>query len=67
MPKKADNPVGTSREINGNQTVLRPGETPISQYAASAVTRYEKHGDASPAMCDSDVASSRHFVQDNKK
>jgi len=67
MPKKADNPQRTPKGNKGNQTVISPGDGPISQYAASAVTRYEKRGDASPAMCDSAVASSRHFVEDNKK
>jgi len=51
----------------GNKTVMSKGKKPISQYAASMVTSYEKKVNAPPAMRDSDVASAQHFVQDNKK
>jgi len=67
MPKKADNPQSGPREIKGNQTVISPSEKLISQYAASTVTSYEKKGNAPPEMRESDVASARNFVMDNKK
>ena len=67
MPKKSDNPRCARKENKGNQTVISPGEKTISQYAASTVTSYKKRGDDPPGMRDSDVASARHFVQENKK
>ena len=67
MPKKSDAPGRTHKENKGNKTVISPGEKTISQYAASTVTSYKNKGDKPPGMRDSDVASARHFVQENKK
>ena len=67
MPKKSESIKSSPKEIKGNRTVIRPGEKPISQYAASTVTSYEKNEEAPPDMRDCDVSSARNFVMDNKK
>ena len=67
MPKKSESPKSSPKEIKGNRTVIRPGEKPISQYAASTVTSYEQKGESPPGMRDCDVSSARNFVMDNKK
>jgi len=67
MPKNAESPKGSPKEIKGNQTTIHPGEKPVSQYGASTVTSYEKKGDSPPAMRDGDVESARNFVMENKK
>ena len=67
MAKKSENLKAGPKEIKGNKTVIRPSEKPISQYAASTVTSYEKNEEAPPDMRDSDVSSARNFVMDNKK
>jgi len=63
---KAKSP-GGPREVMGNKTTVNPGEAPVSQYLTSTVTNYVKELGKPPAVRDGDVASARHFVQDNKK
>jgi len=63
---KSGSPSGP-REIAGNKTTVNPGEAPVSQYLTSTVTNYVKEPGKPPAVGDIDVASARHFVQDNKK
>ena len=55
------------KEIAGNKTKLNHGETPISQYATSTVTNYEKDGQNPPKISQDDVDYAKNFVQENKK
>jgi len=54
-----------ARVIMGNSTRVDPTAKPVSGYEANTVTNYIKKPGSPPAVPDSDVASARHFVQEN--
>lgn len=58
---------GRPKQISGNTTKLDKKTDVVSTYSTLTVTNYQKQGEAPPKLAERDVASSKHFVEENKK